>query len=244
MFVIIAGGGRTAAQLALMLGAQKHKVHLVENRAEVLARIHHELPTEVIYEGDPTSPDILEQAGIRQAQVLAACTTGDADNLVLCYLGRSLYGVPRTIARINNPRNAWLFDGKFHVDVALNQADLMAKLIAEEMSLGDMMTLVKLRKGEVALVEEKIAPESPAVGRMVRKLGLPPECTLAAIIRKNQVMTVRGDTVLQAEDEVLAVVASRQLAALQALLGPGDGAGSKKSGRREGVEPHPHGAAR
>lgn len=219
MFVIIAGGGRTAAQLATMLIGQQHVVHMIEERAEVLARIHHEIPTEAIYEGDPTNPQMLELAGIREAQVLAACTTVDADNLVLCYVGRDRYRVPRTIARINNPRNAWLFDRKFHVDVAINQADLMAKLIAEEMSLGDMMTLVKLRKGEVALVEEKIAPEAPAVGKMVRELVLPANCTLAAIIRKDEVLPVRGETVLRAGDEVLAVVASREQSALEALLG-------------------------
>jgi trk system potassium uptake protein TrkA len=223
MFVIIASGGRTGAQLASMLIAQKHKVHLIEDRSDVLARIHHELPTESIYQGDPTSPNMLELAGIRECQVLAACTTVDADNLVLCYMGRDRYGVARTIARINNPRNAWLFDMKFHVDVAINQADLMAKLIAEEMSLGDMMTLVKLRKGEVALVEEKISPLASAVGKMVRDLELPANCTLAAIIRKDEVLAVRGDTVLRAGDEILAVVNSSQQAALEALLGRPNG---------------------
>jgi trk system potassium uptake protein len=219
MFVIIAGGGRTGAQLASYLIAQKHKVHLIEDRSEVLARIHQELPTEAIYQGDPTSPYVLELAGIKECQVLAACTTVDADNLVLCYMGRDRYGVPRTIARINNPRNAWLFDKKFHVDVSINQADLMAKLIAEEMSLGDMMTLVKLRKGEVALVEEKIAPNAPAAGKLVRDLPLPANCTLAAIIRKDEVIAVRGETMLQVGDEILAVVASKQQAALESLLG-------------------------
>jgi trk system potassium uptake protein len=219
MFVIIVGGGRTGAQLALFLLAAGHKVHLIDDRPEVLARIHQELPTEVIYEGDPTSPQILELAGIREAQVLAACTTVDADNLVLCYMGRDRYGVPRTIARINNPRNAWLFDGKFHVDVAINQADMMAKLIAEEMSLGDMMTLLKLRKGEVALVEEKIAPGAQAAGKMVRDLILPANCTLAAIIRKDEVLPVRGETLLRQGDEVIAVVSSKEQAALADLLG-------------------------
>jgi trk system potassium uptake protein TrkA len=223
MFVIIAGGGRTGAQLATYLIAQKHKVHLIEDRSDVLSRIHQELPTECIYQGDPTSPHMLELAGIRECQVLAACTTVDADNLVLCYMGRDRYHISRTIARINNPRNAWLFDKKFHVDVAINQADMMAKLIAEEMSMGDMMTLVKLRKGEVALVEEKIAPEAPAVGKMVKELNLPANCTLAAIIRKDEVIAVRGETVLRAHDEVLAVVASHQQAALEAILGRPNG---------------------
>lgn len=220
MFVIIAGGGRTGAQLASLLVQQDHKVHLIEQRQDVLDRIHHELPTEVIYHGDPTDPQVLESAGIRDAQVLAACTTSDADNLVLCFLARENYGVRRTIARINNPRSAWFFDQKFHVDVALNQADLMAKLIAEEMSLGDMMTLLKLRRGAVAVVEEKIAVGAEADGVLVRDLKLPEDCTLAAVIRKEDVITVRGDTLLKAGDEVLAVVASDQKAALEAILGP------------------------
>src|SRR4030042_4177543 len=158
MNIIMASGRRTGAQLASLLIAQKHKVHLIENRPEVLSRIHHELPTELIYQGDPTSPEMLELAGIRECQVLAACTTVDADNLVLCYIGRDHYRIPRTIARINNPRNAWLFDKKFHVDVALNQADILASLIEQEMSLGDMMTLLKLRKGSYSLASETRPP--------------------------------------------------------------------------------------
>src|SRR5512142_1816684 len=138
MFVIIAGGGRTGAQLGLMLVSQNHKVHLVDNRRDVLSRIHRELPTEVIYEGSPIDPHVLEQAGIREAQVLAAVTTSDEQNLALCYFARTRFNIPRTIARVNNPKNAWLFDEKFHVDVAVNQAELMARLIEEEMSMGDM----------------------------------------------------------------------------------------------------------
>ncbi len=219
MFVVIAGGGRTGAQLASLLVNLNHRVHLVEQRTDVLDRIHHELPTEVIYQGDPTNPQVLETAGIREAQVMAACTTSDADNLVLCYMARERYGVARTIARINNPRSAWFFDAKFHVDVALNQADLMAKLIAEEMSLGDMMTLLKLRKGAVALVEEKIVPGAEADGQLVRDLKLPEDCTLAAVIRKDDVYAVRGDTLLKAGDEVLAVINTDQREALARLLG-------------------------
>ncbi len=159
MLVIIAGAGRTGAQLAKMLVNQNYQIRLIDNRKDILARVHKELPTEVIFEGDPIDKDILEKAGIREAQVLAACTTSDETNLSLCYYVREKYKVPRTIARVNNPRNAWLFDKKFNVDVALNQADILARLIEEEMSMGDMMTLVKLRRGNYSLVEEKIPPE-------------------------------------------------------------------------------------
>ncbi|MFZ1710472.1 MAG: NAD-binding protein, partial [Anaerolineae bacterium] len=144
MFVLIAGGGRTGTQLATLLLAQNHDIRLVESRPDILARIHRELPTEAIYEGNATDPQILEQAGIERADVVAAVTNNDADNLTLCFMARSRYNVGRTIARVNNPRSAWLFDHKFHVDVALNAAEILSGLIEEEMSLGDMMTLLKL----------------------------------------------------------------------------------------------------
>jgi trk system potassium uptake protein TrkA len=120
----------------------KTEVRILENRKEILMRLHREMPTEVIYEGNPAHPEILQQAGIHQANVVAACTTSDAENLVICFISRSQFHVPRTIARINDPRNAWLFDAKFCVDVPLNRGRChMASLIEEEMSLGDMMTL-------------------------------------------------------------------------------------------------------
>lgn len=205
MIVLIVGGGRTGTQLAMMLLGQNHDVRVVENRKQVLARIHRELPTEVIHEGNPVDPDILETAGIREASVLAACTTNDEDNLVICFLARSKFQVPRTIARINNPRNAWLFDQKFHVDVPLNQSEVMARLIEEEMSLGDMMTLLKLRRGQYSLIEEKIPTGAKAVGVAIKDLTLPDQCVIAAIIRHGKVIVPRGITTLEVGDEILAV---------------------------------------
>jgi trk system potassium uptake protein TrkA len=105
------------------------------------------------------------------------------------------------------------------VDVVLNQADLMAHLIAEEMSLGDMMTLLKLRKGQYSLVEEKVHPTSAAAGIPLRDLNLPAECVLAAVIRKGQLIMPHGNTVLQPADEVLAVVHASQLTQLATILG-------------------------
>ncbi|HVN54649.1 MAG TPA: NAD-binding protein [Anaerolineaceae bacterium] len=205
MYVMIIGGGRTGAQLAQLLLAQNHEVRLVEDRREVLTRIHRELPTEVIYEGKPIDPQVLEAAGIRNAQVLAAVTTSDEENLSLCYFARTRFNVRRTIARVNNPRNSWLFDQKFHVDVAMNQAEIMASMIEEEMSMGDMLTLLKLRRGNYSLVEEKIPQGAPAIGVPIRDLGLPDQCVIAAIIRKGEVIVPRGVIPLEADDEVLAV---------------------------------------
>ena len=205
MFVIVAGGGRTGTQLANLLMAQDHQVHLVEHRPEILARIHFDLPTEAIYEGSPTEPEILEQAGIRQAHVVAATTDNDADNLAICFVARERYNVGRTIARINNPRVAWLFDDKFHVDVSFNNADVMASLIMEEMSMGDMMTLLKLRRGRYALVEEKIPPTAKVLGQAIKDIRFPEQCVIAAIIRHGEIVVPRGATVFEAGDEVLAV---------------------------------------
>lgn len=208
MFVIIIGGGRTGTQLATLLLEQNHLVHLVEHRREVLSRIHRELPTEIIYEGYFINPDVLEQAEIHKADVLAACTANDEENLVACYLARVRYGVGRTIARVNNPRNAWLFNDKFHVDVALSNAEIMAKLIEEEMSMGDMMTLLKLRRGDYSLVEEKIPPGARAIGVPIKDMKLPDNCIIAAIIRNGKVILPRGLTTMEVDDEVLAITDS------------------------------------
>lgn len=229
MLVIIAGGGRTGTQLATLLVAQGHEVHLIEHRREVLARIHRELPTEAVYEGHPLDLQVLEQAEIRRARVLVACTINDADNVALCFLARTLYQMPRTIARINNPRLAWLFDQTFHVDVAFNQTDILAASIEEEMSLGDMLTLLKLRQGRYSLVEETIAEGSRIVGVPLRDLKFPDHCVIA-IIRKGEIMAFHNVASFEVGDEILALTdreGAEQLAALFAPGNPGSaGAGS------------------
>ncbi|MBN1220238.1 MAG: NAD-binding protein [Anaerolineae bacterium] len=215
MFVIIAGGGRTGTQLAALLQTQNHQVHVVEGRTNVLARAHREVPTEVIFEGHPTDLQTLEQAGIRQADAVAACTSDDANNLAICFLARTVFKVPRTIARINYPRNAWLFDRKFHVDVALNSPEIMASLIEEEMSMGEMITLLKLRRGHYSLVEEKIPAGSNVIGVPLKDLSLPEQCVIAAIIRQGQIVVPKGSTGFEADDEVLAITdRPEELAAL------------------------------
>lgn len=219
MFVVIAGGGRTGAQLARSLLGDNHEVHVIEHRKEVLARIHRELPTEVIYPGNAMDTQVLEQAGIKEAQVFAAVTTSDAENLSLCFLVKERYRINRTIARVNNPRDAWLFDKKFNVDVALNQADILSSLIEEEMSMGDMITLLKLKKGRYSLVEEKIPPKSAAIGSSIMELDLPAACVIAAIIRKGEIVLPRGVTTLEEEDEVFAITDSAGAKELAKILG-------------------------
>jgi len=220
MFVFIAGGGRTGAQLATQLLDQNHQVRLVEHRRELLTLLHHEIPTEVIFEGVATDPNVLKQAGLDKANVVVACTNDDAANLVICYLARTLFKTRRTVARINNPRDAWLFDQNFHVDETINNADVMAHLIQEEMSLGDMMTLLKLRRGRYSVVEEKIPAGAKAIGVPLKDLGLPDQCIVAAIIRHGQINLPRGTSVLEEGDEVLAVTDAEGAQELAKLLEP------------------------
>jgi trk system potassium uptake protein TrkA len=218
MYVIVVGGGKTGSHLARLLLAGGHRVRVIDDRSDVIELLRGELPPETAVEGDGADPKVLEGVGIGAADAVAAVTGDDEDNLVVATLARFEFRVGRVIARVNNPRNAWLFTPEMGVDVALNQADLMAKLIAEELSLGDMMTLVKLRRGEVSLVEERIEEGAPAAGKAVRDLELPPGCTLAAVIRTGAVLAPRGDTRLLPGDEVIAVVRTDQEADLNRLL--------------------------
>lgn len=219
MNVIIAGGGRVGAYLASMLIARGDQVRLIEGRPALLAQLPRELPADIVVVGNAADPAVLGAAGARSAEVVAAVTEGDETNLVITGLARFEFGVPRTIARVNEPGHAWLFTPAMGVDVALDQADIIGRLIAEEMSLGDMMTLLKLRRGLYSVVEEKVHPASVAAGRQVADVGFPADCALAAIIRKGDLLIPHPDTVLQPADEVLAVVHAEALGSFSALLG-------------------------
>lgn len=216
--VLIVGGGKVGSHLASLLLSDGYEVCVVEHRPSVLARLVRELPTEVVMDGDGTRMDVLEGADVRSCDVLVAVTGSDEINLAVAMMGRFVFHVPRIIARVNNPKNTWLFTSEAGVDVALNQTDLLAKLIAEEMSLGDMMTLLRLRQGELALVTEKVEPGAKVEGRRVADLPLPPDCLLIAIIRQDKVLVPHGQTPVHSGDEVLALVRSGSQKALHTLL--------------------------
>jgi trk system potassium uptake protein TrkA len=216
--VLVVGGGKVGTYLASLLIADGYSVRVIEgNRAE-FDRLRKELPEGVLIMGDGTDPSVLEAAGVRKADVVAAVSRADETNLVITSLARFEFQVPRIIARVNTPKNAWLFTPEMGVDVALNQADLMAHLIAEEMSLGDMMTLLKLRRGQYSIVENRIYPRAVAAGKLVRDLDLPHDCVLTAIIRGGELIIPRGDTMLLPDDDVLALVHSSQLDHLASVL--------------------------
>ncbi len=211
MKVIIVGGGKTGSHLANLLMDDQHDVKVVDDRPALIDKLCKEIPSKCLVVGDGSAPTVLEQAGIRDANVVAAVTGSDETNLVITSLAKFEFNVPRVIGRVNNPKNAWLFTQDMGVDVSLNQSDILAHLVAEEMSLGDMMTLLKLKRGEFSLVEEKVHQLSPACGKSLRELNLPNECNVVAVIRNHEMMIPNGNFIFQENDEVLALGSSKSL---------------------------------
>jgi len=219
MYIIIIGGGRLGYYLLKALINEGHEVLIVERDSRICKTITDELGS-VCFRGDGCEGAVLSEVGTGRADMLVAVTGDDEDNLVACQVAKHKFNVPRTIARVNYPRNAWLFDQKFHVDVALSQAEILASLIEEEMSLGDMMTLLKLRRGHYSLVEEKVPPGAKAIGIPIKDLALPEQCVIAAIIRRGEIMLPRGITTLEVGDEVLAITDRPGADQLVLLLAP------------------------
>ncbi len=217
MIAFIVGGGRGGSYLAHDLEGQGYAVKIIDQRPEVVAKLRQEFGGTIVC-GDGCSPQVLEEAGIDKASLVVAMTAGDEDNLVICRLSKRHFGVPRVIARVNNPRNEWLYTRAWGVDVAVSQVHLTAKLIEEEIGLGELVTLLKLQRGEVALVELVLPDGGRAAGRAIRDIGLPSESIIVSIIRDGRLVFPRGDTVLQPQDEILAVTTVRAEAALKAAL--------------------------
>lgn len=216
--VFIVGGGKTGSYLANLLLKANCDVKVIESRPQVFERLSKELPTQHIVFGDGTDPMLLEQLGIANADVLAAVTGDDETNLVAASLAKFEYQVERVIVRVNNPRNAWLCTPEMGVDAAINQSDFLASIIVEEMSVGDLNTLARLRQGAVEIVEEIISPDSPVVNKALSALNLPKGCNIMAVIRAGEIIIPNGATTLQAGDEILVVTRADQREQLQKAL--------------------------
>ena len=219
MYVIVVGGGQAGAYLTSLLLSRGHQVRLIEERAARLPALTRDLPEHLITIGSGTDPKVLESVNIQKADVLAAVTGADETNLVVSTLARLEYGVPRVVARVNNPKNAWLFTQEMGVDVGLNQADMIAHLVAEELSMGDMMMLLELNRGQFSLVEKIVDPASQAIGKPLRELTMPADCVLVAVIRDSKLTIPRGDTKLNAHDKVMAITDVNHIKELSDLLG-------------------------
>ncbi len=220
MLAVIVGGGRGGSYLAQDLQSQGYRVKVVDRRPDVVAKLRQEIEGEVIC-GDGCTPQILEQVGIAGADLAVAMLHADEDNLVVCRLAKHHFQVRRVIARVNNPRNEWLYTKAWGVDVPISQVHLTAKVIEEEIGLGELVTLLKLNRGEAALVELRLPPTSPCLGKAIRDLQLPPDTVIVSVIRDGKLVIPRGETSLEAHDEVLAVsTVAAERALKDQLAGP------------------------
>ncbi len=217
MLAVIVGGGRGGSYLARDLQAQGYRVTVVDSRTEVVAKLRQEIEGDVIC-GDGCSPQVLEQVGTAKANLVVALTHNDEDNLVVCRLAKHHFRVPRVIARVNNPSNEWLYTKDWGVDVAISQVHLTAKVIEEQIGLGELVTLLKLNRGEAALVELFLPEDSPCRGKAIRELNLPPQTVIVSVIRGGKLVIPRGDTRLESGDEILAVSTVAAEQPLKAIL--------------------------
>jgi trk system potassium uptake protein TrkA len=215
MKVLIIGGGKIGKNLAHFLSEQpNHTVTLIDRREEVVRALAGELPEVTVLEGDGCDPAVLRDAGIEGTDAVAAVTGDDEDNLVIALLSKREFRVNRVAARINNPKNAWLFTGRMGVDVPVDSTRIIARSLEADINVGAVVEMLRLREGQTALVELTVAPSSRAVGRRVPALDLPPECVLVAVLRGDAVIIPSSDTTIQAGDQVVAIARQEREAAL------------------------------
>jgi len=206
MKVIIIGGGLVGAHIAKLLIQNKFDVKIIENRLNVYAKLKEDIHESHLVLGEGTSHTILEACDIANTDMVVAVTGADETNLVVSTLAKFEYGVPRVMARVNNPKNEWLFQHGMGVDVHLNQADIMAHMIMEEMNLGNLMQLMNLNKSAYSIVKIYALFNSYAIGKAIKELKLPQDSLLVAINRNNQVILPKGDQIIECDDEIIALV--------------------------------------
>lgn len=221
MKVIVIGGGKVGAYIAKLLLDNNCSVKVIENRKNVLDKLRRELPEDAIVHGSGTDPDILESCGIAETDVVAAVTGADEVNLVASTIAKFEFDAPRVIARVNNPQNAWLFNSGMGVDVGLNQADLMAHIVVEEMDLKNMLTLMKINRGNYSIVQVKVDNQSEAVNKTLKDLIIPAKAVLISISRGKSVIIPRGDTIIKEGDSILAFTDEDAQVTMNELFGSG-----------------------
>jgi trk system potassium uptake protein TrkA len=205
MRVAVAGAGSVGTFIANELAANGHSLLLIENRPAVAAKLDLADAVDLVV-GDACEVSTLKEAGLERCDVVVAATGDDEDNLVVSLLAKQEFAVPRVIARVNHPKNQWMFDESWGVDIAVSTPHLITSLVDEAVSVGRLVRLFQLEGGHVGLVEVTLADDAPVSGQAIRDLDVPRDATFVAVIRDEHVVMARGDTVLQTGDEVLALV--------------------------------------
>lgn len=206
--IAVAGAGNVGQFVAEDLKARGHDVTLIDQDKDLVASLKGELDVNWIV-GDACELYTLDEAVLSSCEVMVAATGDDEDNLVISLLAKQEFAVPRVIARVNHPDNEWLFTETWGVDIAVSTPHLLTSLVEEAVSIGDLVRLLRLEQGKVALVEVTLAEGSPAAGNTIGGLKTPPDCSLVAVIREGHVITPSGETPLQPGDEVLALAGTK-----------------------------------
>lgn len=216
-YLIVAGGGKVGYQLTRTLLQEGYEVLLVEKRPQRYHTLREELG-DAVFHGDACEIRTMVRIGMERADLVVAATGDDESNLIICQVAKRWFGVPRTIARVNNPRNEEVFR-RLGIDETINATTLLFRLIKQEVTIGEILPLALMRKGGLEVVEMELTKTSPLVGKAVRDLSLPSGCLLAAVIRGNQAQVITGDTVLHAGDTVIVLATPQALEQLYRVAG-------------------------
>ena len=220
MKVVIAGGGSVGRFTAEQLVAAGHEVTIIENdRAVVREYADDEAKTGVKWhQGDACDVAVLAAAGVTMADVVASVTGDDEDNLVVSLLSKQEFGVPRVVARVNNPNNYWMFNDMWGVDVSVSTPHLITSLVQEAVTVGSFVRLMQLKGGKAELIEVTLAETSPACDKALKELQFPRSATVVAIVRDSRVLVPDKETVLRVGDEVMALITEDAEAAVEKIL--------------------------
>ncbi len=217
MYIIIVGCGKVGYYLTKALLNEGHEVLVVEKDAKQCELVAEELGS-IVVRGDGCEASTLADVGTGRADVVVAATGDDEDNLVACQVAKHKFHVPRTIARISNPRNEAIFT-KLGIDITVSATNLILEYLQHELPTRSLIHLMRLKQGGLEIVSLKIPPDAAVVGKNLREIPLPPDSVLTMVINKDTGPIVpTGDTVLHAEDEVVAVTKVDAESALRAVL--------------------------
>lgn len=203
MYIVIIGAGKVGYFLAKRLIASKHTVSIVDKDKATCDDVAKHLETLVIH-GDGCDPRVLEEAGITRADVMAAVTGDDEDNLIICQLAKAKFNVQRTVGRVNNPDNEHTF-AELGIDIPVDATKIIAKIIEEEVSFTDFVNLMSFKRGKLSIVRVDLPEDSPIINMQIQDIKLPPDSVLVSIVRKDEVIVPKGNTVLRPGDDIIAI---------------------------------------
>jgi trk system potassium uptake protein TrkA len=205
MRVAIAGAGNVGRSIARELLENGHEVLLIEREPKALKTATVAGAAWLL--ADACELNSLEEARLQECAVVVAATGDDKVNLVVSLLAKTEYGVPRVVARINHPKNEWLFNESWGVDVAVSTPRLLSALVEEAVTVGDLVRLLSFRRGQANLVEVTLPPDAPLAGHRVGDVTWPTDVSLVAILRDDRVITPSPDDPLEAGDELMFLAA-------------------------------------